>query len=263
MQYELQVLRGREGVRALTLEAVSENDAATQARQNGYTVVSVRARNAVGALFQRWSRFPLLQFSQELLALLKAGLSVVEALEALAEKEADAGTRRVLEQTLRQLREGKSFSAALRATPSVFPPLFTSAIEASEKTSDLSTALARYVAYQQQVESVRKKMANAMIYPVLLLPALRARLQDAVAAIRQGQSISQAMEVHGLSTPVAARMLRVGERTGDMGGMHSFNEWYQPQLAYVGPQATFLTVLGLVGIEGISAPILPRRPPRD
>lgn len=63
-----------------------------------------------------------------------------------------------------------------------------------------------------------------------------------------------------VSLGIPAARLASGGRSG---GTHSFNEWYQPQLAYVGPQSTFLTVLGLVGIEGVSQPILPRRPPRE
>lgn len=63
-----------------------------------------------------------------------------------------------------------------------------------------------------------------------------------------------------VSLGVPAARLASGGRSG---GTHSFNEWYEPQLAYVGPQSTFLTVLGLVGIEGVSQPILPKRPPRE
>jgi general secretion pathway protein F len=53
----------------------------------------------------------------------------------------------------------------------------------------------------------------------LLQPELRARLQEAGARIREGQSISQAMHANGLTTPVALRMLLVGERSGAMGEM--------------------------------------------
>ncbi len=42
-------------------------------------------------------------------------------------------------------------------------------VRASEKTSDLPEALARYVAYQEQVELIRKKVAAAAVYPTLLL----------------------------------------------------------------------------------------------
>jgi len=53
----------------------------------------------------------------------------------------------------------------------------------------------------------------------LLAPALRLRMQAASEQIRQGQAISAAMEANELSTPVALRMLRVGERSGMMGEM--------------------------------------------
>jgi general secretion pathway protein F len=53
----------------------------------------------------------------------------------------------------------------------------------------------------------------------LLQPALRVRLDEAERLIREGRQMSGAMEEHGLTTPVALRMLRVGERTGRMGEM--------------------------------------------
>jgi general secretion pathway protein F len=53
----------------------------------------------------------------------------------------------------------------------------------------------------------------------LLHEELRARLANAVRLIREGQSISASLQGEGLTTPVALRMLRVGERTGRMGEM--------------------------------------------
>jgi general secretion pathway protein F len=53
----------------------------------------------------------------------------------------------------------------------------------------------------------------------LLQSSLRDQLAQALEYVREGRSISQAMEQYGLTTPVALRMLRVGERTGKMGEM--------------------------------------------
>ena len=53
----------------------------------------------------------------------------------------------------------------------------------------------------------------------LLQQGLRARLEAASARISEGISLSVAMEESGLTTPVAQRMLAVGERTGRMGDM--------------------------------------------
>jgi len=53
----------------------------------------------------------------------------------------------------------------------------------------------------------------------LLSPTLRLSAESAREAIREGRTISAAMELHGLTTPVALRMLRVGERSGRMDDM--------------------------------------------
>jgi general secretion pathway protein F len=47
----------------------------------------------------------------------------------------------------------------------------------------------------------------------------KAAYATATQSVREGQSLAQAMEQNGLTTPVAARMLRVGERSGNMGEM--------------------------------------------
>ena len=52
-------------------------------------------------------------------------------------------------------------------------------------------------------------------------------------------------------------------RGGKGGANHSLGEWWDPTNAYIGPQRQFLTVLTLVGIEGVAKPLLPKRPPRQ
>jgi tripeptide aminopeptidase len=49
---------------------------------------------------------------------------------------------------------------------------------------------------------------------------------------------------------------------GDGGGWHSPGEWYKPTDAHLGPQHVLLTALALVGLEGVSAPLLAVRPSR-
>ena len=53
----------------------------------------------------------------------------------------------------------------------------------------------------------------------LLHPVLRARLAAVSRAVSEGRSLSQSMDAHGLATPVALRMLAVGEKSGGMGEM--------------------------------------------
>lgn len=340
MHYQIRALATGKLV-ILALEAADEQDARRQASAQGYTVLGVQRGRAEATLSGGGRRFPLVLFSQELLALLEAGLSLVESLEALLEKESRPDTRRVLQGVVEQLYEGRPLSTALARFPREFPELYIATVRASERTGDLPRALQRFVDYQEQMEAVRKKIISASIYPVVLLvvgglvtlfllgyvvprfsriyedlgsnlpfmsrllmqwgqllaangpailvavlalsaalvwlatreatrswllarlwsiPALgervriyqlarfyrtlgmllqggtpvvsaltmsadllqqglRDRLQSAAARIREGIAMSTAMEQCGLTTPVAQRMLVVGERTGRMGEM--------------------------------------------
>src|SRR5512134_2225726 len=104
MRYEVKALRGDEGPTAWVLDAVDAGDAASQMLARGYSVIAVRAKTAWPAWAgQRRGHFPLVLFSQELLALLQAGLALVEALETLTEKEQRPEVKQTLTQIISSL----------------------------------------------------------------------------------------------------------------------------------------------------------------
>jgi general secretion pathway protein F len=84
MQYEIRAIKGTEEIVRLALDAADEAAAREQARAQGFTVLSAKPKGLAGGLSFSWSRrFPLLLFSQELLALLSAGLSLSEVFDTL------------------------------------------------------------------------------------------------------------------------------------------------------------------------------------
>ncbi len=168
MRYTVKALLTGKGAVLLELEAASEADVRNQISAQGGVVLSIR-RNFSGLFSRPRSRFPLSNFSQELLALLTAGLNLVEGIETLVEKEEDSAVRELLQQILVRLHEGMTLSCALESHPQTFPPLYVATIRASEQTGDLAEALTRYLTYQSQMDLVRKKLVGASIYPVLLL----------------------------------------------------------------------------------------------
>ena len=46
---------------------------------------------------------------------------------------------------------------------------------------------------------------------------------------------------------------------GKEGFNHNVKEWYEPVDAYLGPQLALLTSLVLVGIDGVTEPVLEKR----
>jgi general secretion pathway protein F len=173
MRFLVRALDRAAGMTSLTLDAESAAAAADQAKRNGLSVLDVRVSREGGwrsRLTELGSHtFPLGLFSQELLTLLEAGLSVVEAVETLKDKEARAERRALLGQIVTALYQGNSFSQALELFPATFPPLYVATVRASERTGNLPEALGRYVVYQAQVDVVRKKVVSASIYPILLM----------------------------------------------------------------------------------------------
>ena len=342
MEYQVKAVQGRTMV-LLNVTAMHAEAAMEQVKAKGYTPIAAQALSQ--AFFRGKNKpFPLSLFSQELLALLEAGLNLVEAIETLTEKEQRQEIKQTLDALLQSLYQGQTFSSALELQAqqnNSFPILYVATVRASEKTGDLVEALTRYVSYDQQLGLVKKKIISASIYPALLMvvgslvilfllgfvvpkfsriyedtggnlpflsqvllawgvlleahgkeilaavavcitalffalkqastrrrlsqliwriPALGKRLrvyqmarfyrtlgmllkggtpilaalksvsglldaalqqqmQQATNAISEGQTISIAMENAGLTTPIAVRMLRVGERSGKIGDM--------------------------------------------
>ena len=174
MQFEVRALSADSVVAQLQIDALDEADARRQVESRGLFVASIKAprRALFGAVAGRAGTrgaISLVLFSQELLALLSAGLGIVEALEALLEKEASPLLANVLGRLLAGLREGKRFSSVLAEQADRFPPLYIGVVKAAEGTSDLPRSLSRYIDYQQRIDAVRSKIVSAAIYPMILL----------------------------------------------------------------------------------------------
>jgi general secretion pathway protein F len=374
VEFRVKALDREHAVLAQQVDAIDEIDARRQLALLGLRIISVTpVRQA--SLFVRSAKVPLVIFSQELVALLDAGLSLVESIEALTEKESSAAVRRPLEQILSRLYEGQTLGAALAEHPAIFPYLYVATVRASERTGSLREALTRFITYQQQIDALRKTLVNASIYPAVLLAAgvlvmlflmgyvvprfssiyeelgsdlpfasrlllqwgqlleahtmavvlfgggalaaagygltrrstraafgawlakvpaigrqlrlyqlarlyrtvgmllrsgmpavtamgmssgllgetLRPAFAKATQSVREGQSLANAMEHNDLTTPVAARMLRVGERSGNMGEMtERIATFYDDELARWVSIVTrlieplFMTLIGLL-----------------
>lgn len=167
MDFQVKALSGKEIV-LLSISAAHADDASAQVKARGLSPIGVKAKSTT-LINKKSKKFPLTLFSQELLALLEAGLNLVEAIETLAEKESRNAVKHALNLLLQSLYEGQTFSAALELQPAIFPVLYIATVRASEKTGDLAEALTRYVTYENQLGVLKKKIVSASIYPLLLM----------------------------------------------------------------------------------------------
>lgn len=151
-------------------QAGGGDEAARLARQAGLEVLDVRSAALTWPVRQTRASFGLALFARELIALLRAGLSLIEALETLQERQQDAQRDgAVLSELIARMREGKSFSQGLQDFPEYFPELFVASIAASEQTGEMVDAMERYLRYHEQVSFIRQKLVSASLYPAMLL----------------------------------------------------------------------------------------------
>jgi general secretion pathway protein F len=156
---------------SLEFPGLSEAEAVRRVTARGLRVLAIESAAPAesNASAASRTRFPVILFSQELLALLDAGLNLTEALTTLHAKQRVPAVRAVLAEVLRALREGRMLSDVLGGLPQHFSDVYVATVRASERTGDLPQALTRYIAYQTQFETLRKKLVSASIYPVMLL----------------------------------------------------------------------------------------------
>jgi general secretion pathway protein F len=173
MRIQLHVVRGRDAPQSIELDAPTLDDAHQQAQGLGYAVLSMQpARVTLGTLFAARTTQPPLRadvvvFVEQLLDLLGAGLSVIEALTTL-QQAADPRRGTTLDALIQRLRGGERLSQALGAQ-SHHPALLIALVRASELTSDLPQALSRYIEHEQRVTELRHRITSVAIYPLLLI----------------------------------------------------------------------------------------------
>jgi type IV pilus assembly protein PilC len=154
-----------------TFAAPDESALRTELEQKGYYLFSIRRGLGLRGLGLRRPHIPterLLIFSQELAALLKAGLPLVQSLDVMLERQKDATFRRSLETIREKVRSGVALSDAFRAEGALYPPILSASLIAGERSGNLEGVLRRLGQYLRLTYSLRRKAIAAAVYPLLL-----------------------------------------------------------------------------------------------
>ncbi|WLT31427.1 type II secretion system F family protein [Geothrix sp. PMB-07] len=154
----------------LVREFEAESEATLRARvlaEGGFPLEITRTDTAFRSRAQLKTE-SLVLFNQELLALLKAGIPLLQSLELLVGHGKDPQLRRSLAQVVELVREGMSFSDALEQAGS-FPPIYRSNVVAGERSGTMTEVLARWLAFQKFAQTSRRRIIEALFYPSFLV----------------------------------------------------------------------------------------------
>ncbi len=117
---------------------------------------------------KRIRRKDLLIFTQELHTLVKSGFPLDRSLTIISQIAESPSMRDVIQDILKEVKGGKSFSEALGKYPDVFPKVYINMIRAGEAGGALEEILAHLRNYLATSDDLRSYIVGALIYPMLL-----------------------------------------------------------------------------------------------
>ncbi len=160
-----------------TLEAADRRIALARLEEQGQLPITVHSREEAG-IFGSELKFPwqhkrvrrndLLVFTQELAALLRAGLPLDRSLTILADLTENEYLTEIGRELLLEIKGGKSLSEGLAMYPQVFPKLYVNLVRAGEISGTLDQILTRVVEYLENVEELKNYFVSSLIYPAIL-----------------------------------------------------------------------------------------------
>ncbi|MEJ2646871.1 MAG: type II secretion system F family protein [Sedimentisphaerales bacterium] len=114
------------------------------------------------------SRKDILNFTNQLAVMVRAGISLQDSLESIAEQVDNAKFRSILMDLKVRIESGQSFSQALAEHPHTFSDIYINMIAAAEISGSLSDMMQKLAEYLDSEAETRSQVKGAMVYPVII-----------------------------------------------------------------------------------------------
>ncbi|MEX1252799.1 MAG: type II secretion system F family protein [Dehalococcoidia bacterium] len=156
------------------LDALTEDAAERLLWDSGYRVIRLRTAwqpprlDAVLPSIFAVKPQEIVTFARQMATLIESGIAVLPALELL-QRQARPTLGRVLDEMAQAIRSGDSFSDALAAHPTVFPPIVGRLIVVGERTGNLELLLRQVATHIEKEQAIIKKVRGAMAYPAFTI----------------------------------------------------------------------------------------------
>jgi type IV pilus assembly protein PilC len=152
-------------------EAVNADEVRQRVLAEGNFAMEVKAASSAFRRQRQLKSDSLVVFNQELLALLRAGIPLLQSLELLVGHGKDPQLRISLERVVELVREGMSYSEALEQAGG-FPPVYRANVVAGERSGTLPEVIFRWLAFQKFAQASRRRIIEALFYPGFLVVVL-------------------------------------------------------------------------------------------
>lgn len=121
------------------------------------------------ALGRAPKRAQITLMTRELAMLLKAGVTLDQALEMLEGDQQAKPVVKLIGRIRHELSNGRNFADALETQGEVFPPIYTNMVRVAEAGGNLDEVLEQIAVSREQDEKMRAKVFSALLYPAFLI----------------------------------------------------------------------------------------------
>ena len=160
-----------------TIAADSRDDLQWRLEKDGHFVYRIRREDRLRLPLggePRSKKFKIrdfFSFNKEFAVLIRTGMPIVAALDAIIEKSEPSELNNILQQVRYDVSTGESLSDAFAKYPRIFSNLYISSLQAGEKSCNIPEARIKHVAYLKQMMALRRKLISASVYPLILVTA--------------------------------------------------------------------------------------------
>src|SRR4051794_31162656 len=113
-------------------------------------------------------RKDLMHFSRQLAVFIKAGIPILDALEAIQEEMGNKFFRSVVGEVVEGLKGGATFADAMTAHGDAFPAYYLGILRSAEMTGRLDVVLIQLSDYIERDLEARRKVTSALTYPAVI-----------------------------------------------------------------------------------------------
>lgn len=156
-------------------EAFSVAEVHSYLLSEGYEVYSIETSKWIGMAHSKdvitntkMKTKDLVFFLTQLSTYIKAGIPLADAMRVLVEQYKKPVYQKILQNIVHNLVNGDAFSVALEKSGKAFPKLLINMVKVSEMTGDLPGTLDEMAEYYDEIETTRKQMITAMMYPTMV-----------------------------------------------------------------------------------------------
>ena len=107
-------------------------------------------------------------FCRQMVSILSAGVSIINALQMLAEQTENKKLKRGIATLADEVGKGETLSNAMRKNAAVFPSMFVNLIEAGEATGTLELSFERMAVQFEKENALKSLIKKALTYPIMV-----------------------------------------------------------------------------------------------